>query len=160
MPLAAAVETGGAHRAVRRADGERAEAVTDACLRAGAVGGNAAACVCSRRSSSITRTPTHSSARDEFAQRLRATAGDLRHAGRESFRTRCRASNWCALCREILAKEATRDTIGVVLMHHGLFTFGDTAKISYERMIDLVSRAERHTSKRTARAESNGSVQG
>ncbi|HEY5757878.1 MAG TPA: SDR family NAD(P)-dependent oxidoreductase, partial [Steroidobacter sp.] len=48
------------------------------------------------------------------------------------------------LCREILSKEATRETIGVVLMHHGLFTFGDTAKISYERMIDLVSRAERY----------------
>ncbi len=48
------------------------------------------------------------------------------------------------LCREILAKEATRETIGVVLMHHGLFTFGDTAKVSYERMIDLVSQAERY----------------
>jgi rhamnose utilization protein RhaD (predicted bifunctional aldolase and dehydrogenase)/NAD(P)-dependent dehydrogenase (short-subunit alcohol dehydrogenase family) len=48
------------------------------------------------------------------------------------------------LCREILSKEATRETIGVVLMHHGLFTFGDTAKVSYERMIDLVSQAERY----------------
>ena len=48
------------------------------------------------------------------------------------------------LCREILAKEASRDTIGVILMHHGLFTFGDSAKLSYERMIDLVSRAEQH----------------
>lgn len=48
------------------------------------------------------------------------------------------------LCREILSKEASRDTIGVVLMHHGLFTFGDTAKLSYERMVDLVSRAQQH----------------
>lgn len=48
------------------------------------------------------------------------------------------------LCREILSKEATRETIGVVLMHHGLFTFGESAKASYERMIDLVSQAERH----------------
>lgn len=48
------------------------------------------------------------------------------------------------LCREILSKEATRDTVGVILMHHGLFTFGETAKLSYERMIDLVSQAERH----------------
>ena len=29
-------------------------------------------------------------------------------------------------------------------MHHGLFTFGDTAKASYERMIDLVDRAEKY----------------
>lgn len=48
------------------------------------------------------------------------------------------------LCSEILAKEATRETVGVVLMHHGLFTFGETAKLSYERMIDLVTHAERH----------------
>lgn len=48
------------------------------------------------------------------------------------------------LCREILSKEATRETIGVVLMHHGLFTFGDTAKLSYERMINLVTQAERY----------------
>ena len=46
------------------------------------------------------------------------------------------------LCREILSKEATPDIIGIVLMHHGLFTFGDTARVSYERMIDLVSQAE------------------
>jgi rhamnose utilization protein RhaD (predicted bifunctional aldolase and dehydrogenase)/NAD(P)-dependent dehydrogenase (short-subunit alcohol dehydrogenase family) len=48
------------------------------------------------------------------------------------------------LCREILAKEATRETIGVILMHHGLFTFGDTAKLAYERMVELVTRAEQH----------------
>lgn len=48
------------------------------------------------------------------------------------------------LCREILSKEATPETIGVILMHHGLFTFGDTAKLAYERMVDMVSRAERY----------------
>ncbi len=31
---------------------------------------------------------------------------------------------------------------GIVLLHHGIFTFGHTAKESYERMIRLVSRAE------------------
>ena len=31
---------------------------------------------------------------------------------------------------------------GMVLMNHGLFTFGDDARSSYEAMIDLVSRAE------------------
>jgi rhamnose utilization protein RhaD (predicted bifunctional aldolase and dehydrogenase)/NAD(P)-dependent dehydrogenase (short-subunit alcohol dehydrogenase family) len=48
------------------------------------------------------------------------------------------------LCREILSKEATPETICVILMHHGLFTFGDTAKIAYERTIDMVTRAERY----------------
>ncbi|MCG7879132.1 MAG: bifunctional aldolase/short-chain dehydrogenase [Candidatus Thiodiazotropha taylori] len=39
---------------------------------------------------------------------------------------------------------AHQDTIGMVLMNHGLFTFGDTAQLSYERMIQLVDEAERH----------------
>src|SRR5262249_1829858 len=34
------------------------------------------------------------------------------------------------------------NTIGMVLLKHGFFSFGDTARESYERMIDLVSRAE------------------
>ena len=34
-------------------------------------------------------------------------------------------------------------TIGMVLMNHGLFTFGETTKIAYERHVDLISRAER-----------------
>ena len=45
-------------------------------------------------------------------------------------------------CHDIFACQATRETIGMVLMHHGLFTFGDSARDSYERMIGLVSRAE------------------
>lgn len=31
---------------------------------------------------------------------------------------------------------------GMILMHHGVFTFADSAKQSYDNMIDLVSRAE------------------
>lgn len=31
---------------------------------------------------------------------------------------------------------------GMILMHHGIFTFGETAKGSYDRMIELVSKAE------------------
>lgn len=34
--------------------------------------------------------------------------------------------------------------VGVVLAKHGLFTFGDDAKTSYERTIELVDRAERY----------------
>ncbi|QYZ66899.1 MAG: short-chain dehydrogenase [Gammaproteobacteria bacterium (ex Lamellibrachia satsuma)] len=45
---------------------------------------------------------------------------------------------------EQFTKEAHEGTLGMVLMNHGLFTFGDTAKASYERMIELVDRAERY----------------
>jgi rhamnose utilization protein RhaD (predicted bifunctional aldolase and dehydrogenase)/NAD(P)-dependent dehydrogenase (short-subunit alcohol dehydrogenase family) len=33
---------------------------------------------------------------------------------------------------------------GIVLLHHGLFTFSDDARESYSRMIELVARAEEH----------------
>lgn len=33
---------------------------------------------------------------------------------------------------------------GLILLKHGIFTFGDTARQAYERMIDLVSVAEKH----------------
>jgi len=45
-------------------------------------------------------------------------------------------------CHEVFSREATANTIGMVLMHHGLFAFGDNARESYERMIALVTRAE------------------
>lgn len=35
---------------------------------------------------------------------------------------------------------------GIILMHHGVFTYSDDAKVSYENMIDLVSRAEAYIS--------------
>lgn len=52
----------------------------------------------------------------------------------------------------ILAKqvhEATRDVDwsslkGIVLLHHGIITFDDDCRTSYERMIELVSRAEEY----------------
>lgn len=40
--------------------------------------------------------------------------------------------------------EARPETLGMVLMNHGLFSFGDSAKASYERMIELVDQAERY----------------
>ena len=46
------------------------------------------------------------------------------------------------LCAELFPRHAGRNTIGMVLMKHGIFSFGATAKESYERMIDLVDRAE------------------
>jgi rhamnose utilization protein RhaD (predicted bifunctional aldolase and dehydrogenase)/NAD(P)-dependent dehydrogenase (short-subunit alcohol dehydrogenase family) len=40
------------------------------------------------------------------------------------------------------ARQATEKTIGVVLMHHGIFSFGDSARAAYDRMIELVGLAE------------------
>ena len=45
-------------------------------------------------------------------------------------------------CAEAVRKGLDRDLLGVVLMNHGLFTFGDDAKESYDRMIEAVGRAE------------------
>jgi rhamnose utilization protein RhaD (predicted bifunctional aldolase and dehydrogenase)/NAD(P)-dependent dehydrogenase (short-subunit alcohol dehydrogenase family) len=46
------------------------------------------------------------------------------------------------LCAERFSELAGPNTIGMVLMNHGIFSFGQTAKESYERMISLVGRAE------------------
>mgnify|MGYP005806095213 CR=1 FL=1 len=51
------------------------------------------------------------------------------------------------LCAEVFPAQATPRTIGMVLMNHGIFSFGDTAKQSYERMIALVGRAEDYLKK-------------
>ncbi len=48
------------------------------------------------------------------------------------------------ICHEIYSRDATDKTIGMILMNHGIFSFGETAKIAYSRMIELVSRAENH----------------
>ncbi len=42
------------------------------------------------------------------------------------------------------ARQATPETIGVVLMKHGIFSFGASARESYERMLGLVRRAEEY----------------
>ena len=48
------------------------------------------------------------------------------------------------LVAERFAAEATERTLGLVLMSHGIFSFGATAQESYLRMIELVDRAERY----------------
>lgn len=45
-------------------------------------------------------------------------------------------------CARIFAEQAHEGTIGIVLVKHGIFTFGDTAEESYKRMIQLVNMAE------------------
>lgn len=54
------------------------------------------------------------------------------------------------LCAELFPRERNERTIGMVLMNHGVFSFGDTARESYERMIELVSLAEAELQARDA----------
>ncbi len=54
------------------------------------------------------------------------------------------------LCAERFPALAGPGTIGMVLLNHGIFSFGATARESYERMIDLVGRAERLLERRGA----------
>jgi rhamnose utilization protein RhaD (predicted bifunctional aldolase and dehydrogenase)/NAD(P)-dependent dehydrogenase (short-subunit alcohol dehydrogenase family) len=48
------------------------------------------------------------------------------------------------LCAKLFPAESGPQTIGMVLMKHGIFSFGSDARTSYERMIDLVTRAEEY----------------
>ncbi len=54
------------------------------------------------------------------------------------------------VCAEKFAAEKSDRTIGMVLMNHGIFSFGATAHESYERMIALVDRAEVYLQKQNA----------
>ena len=45
-------------------------------------------------------------------------------------------------CAEQFPRQRNPRTVGMALEHHGLFSFGDTARESYERMIALVRQAE------------------
>ena len=54
------------------------------------------------------------------------------------------------LCAERFSEVAGSNTIGMVLMNHGIFSFGQTAKESYERMISLVDRAEEYLKRNKA----------
>jgi rhamnose utilization protein RhaD (predicted bifunctional aldolase and dehydrogenase)/NAD(P)-dependent dehydrogenase (short-subunit alcohol dehydrogenase family) len=47
-------------------------------------------------------------------------------------------------CARKFEAEAKSSTIGMVLLHHGIFSFGATAEESYGRMIALVDRAEKY----------------
>ncbi len=48
------------------------------------------------------------------------------------------------ICAERFPAQAGPNTVGMVLLNHGIFSFGGTARESYERMIMLVSRAEEY----------------
>lgn len=83
---------------------------------------------------------------DHGARHIRAAFGDsvvivpYRHSGFELAKA----------CHDVFSREATASTIGMVLMHHGIFAFGASARESYERMIALVTRAEDYLKSRGA----------
>jgi rhamnose utilization protein RhaD (predicted bifunctional aldolase and dehydrogenase)/NAD(P)-dependent dehydrogenase (short-subunit alcohol dehydrogenase family) len=54
------------------------------------------------------------------------------------------------LCYQEFPKQVNTKTVGMVLMNHGLFTFGETAQASYERMITLVAKAEKYLKRKGA----------
>jgi rhamnulose-1-phosphate aldolase/alcohol dehydrogenase len=54
------------------------------------------------------------------------------------------------LSAEVFEKDPTVE--GLVLLNHGLFTFADDARTSYERMIEAVNRAERFVEARAKEA--------
>lgn len=56
---------------------------------------------------------------------------------------------------EHFPKLAHAGTQGMVLMNHGLFSFGESARESYERMIELVTRAEDYFGRQGARASTS-----
>ncbi len=53
-------------------------------------------------------------------------------------------------CAAAFNKHSTPKTIGMVLLNHGIFSFGDNARESYERMIELVSLAEHYLAQHRA----------
>ncbi|MDH4309306.1 MAG: bifunctional aldolase/short-chain dehydrogenase [Acidimicrobiia bacterium] len=57
---------------------------------------------------------------------------------------KCVAETW--------ADQVEAGKIGMVLLNHGLFTFGDSTRIAYERHVELINRAERWLDERAPRA--------
>jgi rhamnose utilization protein RhaD (predicted bifunctional aldolase and dehydrogenase)/NAD(P)-dependent dehydrogenase (short-subunit alcohol dehydrogenase family) len=51
-------------------------------------------------------------------------------------------------CGELIAAGALAGADGMVLVNHGIFTWGETAKESYDRMIELVGVAEQYVADR------------
>ncbi len=58
------------------------------------------------------------------------------------------------LCASLLKTDLTPDKIGIILLNHGVFSFGDTADESYNRMIELVAVAEKYLRANTAIVQS------
>lgn len=50
--------------------------------------------------------------------------------------------NLAKIVREIWMREATERTVGLLLLRHGLFTFGDSMELAYRRHVELITAAE------------------
>lgn len=57
------------------------------------------------------------------------------------------------LCAKILKQELTDNKTGMILLNHGIFSFGNTAEESYERMIRLVGKAEEYLKKNAGKGK-------
>ncbi|MCP4967029.1 MAG: bifunctional aldolase/short-chain dehydrogenase [bacterium] len=57
-------------------------------------------------------------------------------------------------------REATDRTQGVILMNHGVFTFGDTPRHAYHRMVELVSEAETYLARNSVGGRSPQPAEG
>ena len=53
-------------------------------------------------------------------------------------------------CAKEFKRQGSTETIGMVLLNHGIFSFGETARESYERMIELVTLAEKYLDSKRA----------
>src|ERR1700704_946319 len=53
-------------------------------------------------------------------------------------------------CAKEFRAQGTKDTGGTVLLNHGIFSFGETARESSERMIELVTLAEKYLDSKRA----------
>jgi len=53
-------------------------------------------------------------------------------------------------CAREFAAQSKSGTMGMVLLSHGIFTFGEDARESYERMISLVTKAEDYLASKNA----------
>ena len=47
-------------------------------------------------------------------------------------------------CAQEFEKQASSDTVAMILMNHGVFTFGETTKEAYDQMIEVISQAEEY----------------
>ncbi|GAA4949287.1 bifunctional aldolase/short-chain dehydrogenase [Yinghuangia aomiensis] len=54
-------------------------------------------------------------------------------------------------CARLWPKRSHDGTVGMVLLNHGLFTFGDRTEEAYTRHIDLITRAEEYLAAHTGR---------
>jgi len=76
---------------------------------------------------------------------------------REIYGTRCVVIPYlmpgfdlAQFCAREFKKQGTPGTIGMVLLNHGIFSFGETAREAYERMIELVTLAEKYLESKEA----------